>query len=145
MSLLSFLRHADFVTTILVDTMVLVFSFSAYRLTKMRAFGFLILGSAIGIISEAALQFYRARSYTSPDDALAFYQIYRAGYVVASISWGVGIYQLIQFVVSRFQTNDKMMLEPTAAVPSVLDEPGNPKAGDKSTSASGGGGSSLDR
>ena len=36
-------------------------------------------------------------------------------------------------------------LEPTAVAPSVLDEPGNPKAGDKPTSTSGGGGSSLDR
>jgi hypothetical protein len=36
-------------------------------------------------------------------------------------------------------------LEPTAAAPSALDVPGNPKPSDKSTSASGGGGSALDR
>ncbi len=33
----------------------------------------------------------------------------------------------------------------TAAAPSVSDEPGNPKTGNESTSASGGGGSALDR
>jgi len=36
-------------------------------------------------------------------------------------------------------------LEPTAAAPSASDAPGNPKAGGESTSASGGGGSALDR
>ena len=109
MSLLSFLRHADFVTTIFVDVMVLMFSFSAYRRTNMRAFGFLILGSAIGIISESALHFYQARAYTSAHDALTFFQIYRAGYVIASISWGVGIYLLIQFVMSKYQKEGETM------------------------------------
>jgi len=36
-------------------------------------------------------------------------------------------------------------LEPTAAAPSVSDEPGSPKAGDSSASPSGGCGSTLDR
>jgi VanZ family protein len=107
MSLLSFLRHADFVTTIFIDMMVLVFSFSAYRRTNMRAFGFLILGSAMGIISEIGLQFYRAGSYASNSDALTFLEFYRAGYLIASISWGIGIYQLIQFAIGKFGKRDK--------------------------------------
>ena len=107
MSLLSFLRQADFVTTIFVDLVVLVFSFSAYRRTNMRAFSFLILGSAIGIISEAAFQVHRSSPYNPASDAVTFYQIYRAGYLVGCISWGIGIYQLIKFVTGKFEDKDK--------------------------------------
>ena len=107
MHLLPFLRHADFVATICVDTMVLVFSFPAYRRTKMREFGLLILGSTIGIISEAAYKFYTARSYASTQDAQTFLEFYRAGYLVAIISWGVAIYQLIQHVMSGVEKKDK--------------------------------------
>ncbi|HLX68019.1 MAG TPA: hypothetical protein VKV04_00185 [Verrucomicrobiae bacterium] len=43
------------------------------------------------------------------------------------------------------KTPPNTALEPSAAAPSVSDVPDNPKSGDKSTSASGGGGSALDR
>jgi hypothetical protein len=100
MHLLSFLRGVDFLTTICIDTMVLVFSFPAFRRTKMPAFGFLILGSAIGIISGFGLQFGRATA--TANDKLTFSEFYRAGYVVAAVSWGIAIYQLIQYVTMRF-------------------------------------------
>ncbi len=99
MHLLSLLRGLDFLTTICVDTLVLVCSFQAYRRTKMTAFGLLILGSMIGIISEVGLHSVRATA--TADDKLTFFQFYRAGYLVAIICWGAAIYQLIQYVNNR--------------------------------------------
>ena len=72
MHIIPFLRGADFVSTILVDTMVICFAFPAYRRTQMRAFGFLILGSVVGIILECGLQLHRSSPYTSTDDAVTF-------------------------------------------------------------------------
>ena len=106
MHIIPFLRGADFVSTILVDTMVICFAFPAYRRTQMRAFGFLILGSVVGIILECGLQLHRSSPYTSTDDAVTFSELYRVGYLVAGVSWGIGIYQLIGYVMKTFDRKD---------------------------------------
>lgn len=55
------------------------------------------------------------------------------------------VFQVVLFFVRPKNLMPNTALEPTAAAPSVSDAPSNPKAGGESTSASGGGGSALDR
>ena len=118
--------------------------FSAYRRTNMPAFAFLIWASLLSVILEMGLHL---RTPTSSEDALSFHEWYKAGFLASCILWGIGVFQLIQYVRREFEQKSppNTALEPTAAAPSVSDVPGNPKVSDSSTSASGGGGSALDR
>lgn len=106
MSLLAFLRLVDFFTSIAVDSAVLVWAFTAYRRTQMRAFALLLWGSFIGIILSAGLEMQHRTSHTS-SDALTFTQLYRIGYMLATILWGTGIILLIRHVLIGVHGRDK--------------------------------------
>jgi len=93
MTLLTFLRNADFVASIVADGAVLCFAFPAYRRAKMPAFAFLVWGSVIGIILEVGLQFHRASTGTA-QDAVAFSEWYRVGYFAAIVLWASGLFSL---------------------------------------------------
>jgi hypothetical protein len=132
MTLLSFLRHADFVASVAADASVLCFAFPAYRRTKMRAFAFLIWGSVMGIVLESGLRLHKTSTGTA-QDALTFLHLYRTGYFVAVVLWGIGVVQLIQYVQRELEGKTSFD-EPglTAAAPPT-GEPVIPKAGDPST------------
>ena len=87
--------------------MVLCFAFPAYRRTKMKAFAFLIWGSAIGIVLEAGLQLHRNSPYTSTEDEQTILECYRVGYLICSVLWGIGIVQLINFVMAGIEKKEK--------------------------------------
>jgi hypothetical protein len=143
MTFLSFLSKADFVASVVIDCTVLFLSFLAYRRTGISAFAFLIWASLIGVILEVGLHL---RTPSSAEDALSFRQWYRVGYFAATVLWGIGLIQLIQYVRRDFERKSpNTTLEPTAAAPSVSNAPSNPKIGGESTSDSGGGGSALNR
>jgi tellurite resistance protein TehA-like permease len=107
MHLLQFLRNFNFLTTIFINMMVIIFAFPAYRRTRMLAFALLILGAAIGVVLECGYKLHLAMPYDGSDNAVTFWLFYRAGYTIASISWGVGTYQLIKFVMSKFEEKEK--------------------------------------
>lgn len=107
MHVLSFLHNAVFIATILIDTLVLVFSFSAYRRTKMQAFGLLILGSAVGIMLTLAQMSFRPDPYNTANDLRTFWIVFMLFSIVSIVSWGIAIYQLIQFVMSKIEKKDK--------------------------------------
>jgi hypothetical protein len=144
MTFLSFLSEADFGASVVVDAAVVYFAFLAYRRTSMAAFAFLLWGALISLILEIGLHL---RTPTSSQDYLSFREWYRVGYFTETALWGIGVVLLIRYVLRDFgrKSSPNTALEPTAAAPSVLDAPSNPKAGSDSTSASGGGGSALDR
>jgi hypothetical protein len=137
MTFLSFLSKADFLASVAIDGTVLYLSFLAYRRTNILAFAFLIWGSLIGVILAVGLHI---RTPTSAEDALSFHKWYRVGYFACTVLWGIGIILLIQHVRRDFaqKSPPNKSLQPTAAAPSVSDEPGNPKAGTVSTSPPGG-------
>lgn len=108
MSLQSLLRFADFIATVAVDSAVLVFALTAYRRTNMRAFAFLFWGSAIGIIISVGMQLER-RTFHTASDAVGFWELYRAGYIVCSVLWGVGIVSLIRHVLSRLESKEPIV------------------------------------
>ena len=64
---------------------------------------------------------------------------------VLACGYFLAAYSIWSYRRRRGKMTPNTALEPTAAAPSVLDVPSNPKAGDSSTSVSGGGGSALDR
>jgi hypothetical protein len=134
-TLLTFLRNADFVASIVADGAVLCFAFPAYRRAKMPAFAFLVWGSVIGIILEVGLQFHRASTGTA-QDAVAFSEWYRVGYFAAIVLWGIGIVQLIQYVRRDFERKTPPHATPkrTTTVAPVSGESANPNAGDLPTS-----------
>ena len=92
MNILSFLTDAELVATILIDMMVLVFAYSAYRRTKMQAFAFLILGSTIGILTTSAHKLFHPSPYNTADDLRTFWIILLICYIVSIFSWGIAIY-----------------------------------------------------
>src|SRR5258708_7164072 len=119
MSLLSFLREADYVTSIAIDSAILCFSFAAYRRCQMKAFAFLTWGSVIGIIITAGMRLHRAGPAVPLNDSLTFWQLYRIGYIAAAVLWGTGIILLIRYVTARVEQGAaSKKLEPTAAAPS---------------------------
>ena len=101
MSLLSFLREADFITTIAVNSAVLCFSFVAYRRCRLNAFAFLIWASVIGIIMSAGLRMVRTTPQRTLNENLAFFQFYRTGYIIASLLGAAGLILLIRHVIAR--------------------------------------------
>ena len=137
MTFLSFLSKADFLASLVIDGTVLCLAFLAYRRTSVSAFAFLIWASLIGVILAVGLH---VRTPTSSEDALSFRQWYRVGYFAATVLWGIGLIQLIQYVRRDFERKSppNKSLQPTAAAPTASDEPGNPKADSASTSPSGG-------
>jgi len=144
MTFASFLSTTDFLAAAVVIVTMLIVSFSAYRRTKMPAFACLVCGSLLFITLAAVLHFYTP---TSREDAIALSGWCHVGHFVATILWGIGIFQLVGYVGREFERKSppNTALEPTAAAPSVSDVPSNPKTSGESTSASGGSGSALER
>ena len=133
MSLLSFLREADFLTSIAVDSTILCFAFEAYRRCQMKAFAFLIWGSVIGIIMAAGMRMHRAAPATAVSDALTFWQLYRVGYIAASVLWSTGILLLIRYVTTRIGQGavSNLSLEPATAADVSRDSATTPGGGSR--------------
>jgi membrane protein CcdC involved in cytochrome C biogenesis len=107
MNILSFLTNAEFVATVLIDTLVLVFAYPAYRRTKMQAFGLLILGSTLGILTASAQKLFHPSPYNTANDLRTFWTIFLILCIASIVSWGIAIYQLIQYVIRDVEKNDK--------------------------------------
>ena len=139
-STLTFLRHADFVVTIAVDSAVLCFSFTAYRRTGMRAFAFWIASCTIAIISSVGLHTYSSPGALSTEAYRSFMEFYRFGYIVAAVLGGAGSIMLIRHVLDRLPsgTPPNEPLQPTAAAPPSLDIPGQPAPPASASPPSGG-------
>jgi hypothetical protein len=97
MTITSFLRTVEFVTYIFTTTAVLIFSFSAYRRTKLRAFGFWIASTTIGIIEMSAWYIHIHRPPASHDDELTFNVIYRLTFIIVTILGTIGSVMIIKY------------------------------------------------
>jgi hypothetical protein len=95
-----------------------------------------------GCLSLSA-EISRSGSQASAEDILIYTVIGTALRFTSPI--GIIAVAILGFTFYRGRPMPSNALEPTAAAPSVSDEPGNLKVGDESTSASSGGGSVLDR
>jgi hypothetical protein len=104
MNPLSLLRLADFVTTIAVNSIVLSFSFAAYRRTRMRAFAFWIAACTICIISTVGLYGYAYSRALSAEDYRTFMEFYRIGYAVQAILGAAGSIMIIRFILTKIST-----------------------------------------
>ena len=104
MNALTFLRHADFVATIAVNSTVLCFSFTAYRRTGMRAFAFWIAGCAICIISSVGLHTYGSSRTLPPADYRSFMEFYRIGYIVQAALGGAGSVMIIRHLLAKLDS-----------------------------------------
>ena len=101
MSITSFLRHIDFIVTIAVNSLVLCFSYTAYRRTRMRAFAFWIASCAICIISSVGLHGYAYSRSLSAEDYRRFMEFYRVGYAVEAVLGAVGSIMLIRHILAK--------------------------------------------
>ena len=106
MTMLSFLREADFVVTILSNVAVLLVAFAAYRRTKFVPFALFICSSIIGIILSAALHIHRARGFISTEDERTFQESYRVGYFVVSVLGTIGVVLLVRRFLAMFDRKD---------------------------------------
>jgi hypothetical protein len=95
------LRAADFVVTIAVNSIVLCFSFKAYRRTRMRAFAFWIAACTICIISSVGLYGYAYSRSLSAADYRTFMEFYRLGYALQAILGAAGSIMLIRHVLPK--------------------------------------------
>ena len=138
--MLPFLRQADFVTTIAVNRIVLCFSFTAYRRTRMLAFAFWIAGCTICIISSVGLHTYGYSQRLSSEDYRSFMEFYRFGYIVQGVPGCAGSVMLIQHLVRGLGQNGEPNnpLQPRAAGSSGSNVTGNPSTQPPPTRPSGG-------
>ncbi len=104
MDIVSFLRDLSSFTTLVVDFAVLCVAAAAYRRTRLPAFGFLLVGSVVGLALTIGLRYRNTHSFTR-ESALTFWQIYQVGYVVVIALWGIGVIALTL----RFQTLFKVV------------------------------------
>ncbi len=70
----------------------------------MLAFALLVWASVTGIILGAAAKIH-SFSVSSGADTLAFFDLYRAGYLVFEVLWGIALLQLIQWVCTTIEQN----------------------------------------
>ena len=140
MRLLSFLREADYLISIAVDSAILCFAFAAYRRCRMKAFAFLIWGSMIGITITAGMHIHRAAPATPVNEDLTFWQLYRVGYIAATVLCGTGIILLIRYVMTLVGqgAGSNPTLQPTAAASSASSVTCNPNTQPPATPPSGG-------
>jgi hypothetical protein len=103
MNILTTLRFLDFVVTIAVNSIVLCFSFTAYRRTRMRAFAFWIAACTICIISSVGLHGYAYSRSLSAQDYRTFMEFYRLGYVVQAILGAAGSIMLIRHILPKVE------------------------------------------
>ena len=123
MSILTFLRNTDFVVTIAVNSVLLCFSFIAYRRTGMRAFAFWITACTICIISSVGLHTYAYSRALSTETYRSFIEFYRAGFIVQAVLGGAGSIMLIRHVLAA---RPNQPLPPAAAAPRASDTADRP-------------------
>src|ERR1043166_4372446 len=107
MTLTSFLRAAEFVTSIAVSSIVLCFSFSAYRRTKLRAFAFWIWSCALAILLMSAWYMRILSPATSREDYMTFTVIYRIIFMANNVLSAIGSLMIIRYVVADRERKDK--------------------------------------
>ena len=121
------------------------------RMTFRQFAIFLIRLQALWMLFTAAIDVTYLLEYLVPDGHFTRYSFYIMVRVVVHIAFAIICIRYADRIVSWFvrdiipKTPPNTALEPTAAAPSVSATPSDPKAGGDSTSASGGGGSALDR
>jgi hypothetical protein len=101
----SFLRSAEFVTTIATSSAILVFSFSAYRRTKLLPFALWIASSTMTIIFMSAWYVHSIWPPLSKEDEITFSVIYRVSFIINSILGATGSIMLIQHLLAKFYSN----------------------------------------
>ena|SRR5438445_8977353 len=140
MNALTFLRHADFFATIAVNSIVLCFSFTAYRRTGMRAFAFWIVGCVICIISSVGLHAYGYSRTLAPEDYRRFMEFYRIGYLIQAALSGAGSVMIIRYVLAKLDADaaPNKPFQPTATMLSTPDRPDNAKRRDPTAPSPGG-------
>jgi hypothetical protein len=105
MSILSFLREADFVTKIAFHAAILFFSIHAYHRTGLKALALLICGSVLGVALAVGL---RMHGYVlQPEDAPTFYYFYRIGIIAAGGLTVTGTLLLIRYVVADSDSRER--------------------------------------
>jgi hypothetical protein len=107
MTLTSFLQTAEYVTFVVFTTAILVFSFVAYRRTKLRAFAFWIASSSMGLIQMSAWYIHIHSSPLPESDRMTFNVIYRLCYIVINVLGAIGSIMLIQHVLAERERKDK--------------------------------------
>ena len=106
MTIISFLREADFVVSIFANLAVLFVSFPAYKRTKLLPFSLLIWGSFVGILLAAAVHIYRTRGSSNDDEVRQFQEIYRIGFIICNGLSTAGVVLLIRQFMAQFARKD---------------------------------------
>jgi hypothetical protein len=101
MTLIPLLRTAEFVSTIATHTTVLVFSFLAFRRTKLRPFALWIVASTIGIVLMSGWYMRSISPRLPPAEYMTYEAIYRVGFIVDSILAATGTVMLIRYVLAK--------------------------------------------
>jgi hypothetical protein len=103
MNIEQLLHNSATVTTILINSLVLVFSFAGYRRTQMKAFAFLIAGSVIGLVLIAASNFGKPQPSLYPDEYRNFMEFYYFASIASIVMSGIGILLLIRYAQKKFE------------------------------------------
>jgi hypothetical protein len=112
MTLISFLRLTEFVTAIAAHAAILVFSFAAYRRTKLMPFALWIASSSIGILLLSAWYRYSFSPPVTHSEAMTFTVIYRIGFIIDNLLGAAGGVLLIQHLLAKFDSELPPKAEP---------------------------------
>jgi hypothetical protein len=112
MTTTTFLRGAEFVTSIATNSAVLSFSFSAYRRTNLRAFAFWIWSCAIAIILMSAWYIMSFSPPSTRTDYLTFTIFYRILFMVNSILGATGSIMIVRHFLSERDRKDRDAAHP---------------------------------
>ncbi len=99
----SFLRTAEFITTVGAHVAVLVFSFAGYRRTKLRPFALWIAASSIGILLMSGWYITGNSPHLLQSDYTSYMFIYRIGFIIGNILGATGAVMLIQCFLKKLE------------------------------------------
>ena len=99
---LTFLEKLEYGTSVTCSAIVLVFSFTAYRRTKLLPFALWIVASSISIVLMTGWYSHLHTVPASRADYETYMTIYRIGFFTNNILATIGSVMLIQHVLARF-------------------------------------------
>src|ERR1043166_5609628 len=118
MSTLTFLQHADLVTTVGVNSAILCISFTAHRRTRMSASAFWFVAATMSIVMSVGLHTYAYSHPPSSQEYRSFMVFYRADYIIQAVLAGAGCILLTSYTLAKLKPSVTPNVPPP---PSVAD------------------------
>jgi hypothetical protein len=112
MTIIPFLRSAETITSIATSVAVIVFSFAAYRRTKLLPFALWIASCSISIILVVASYDHSTLPPASHEDEMKFQVFYRVGFIICSILGAAGSVMLIQYLMAKLDSESPPKIPP---------------------------------